>query len=486
MGSEAVQSLDFEHDLQAPVAIEAEQSLLGCLLYAPKTFWTISDDVSSDDFYDGLHQKIFALISDRLSRGENTSLPSLAPLIDANQAFDPLGGSEYLAKLVAAVPTLQIENYSQTVVDTALKRQLFYYADELKGRASRYTETGGLDVFDEAESRLSSLKVDAGRDDTETSSQAADSALEDFTRAQETYRSGGITGITTGIPGLDRKTGGLIKKTQCILGARTSVGKTSLAVSMSNAAAKAGHGVVWFSMEMTKSQLVARHLSDLGLGRSIIPYDDILRGKLRDDQWPDVQLFQDEFSKLPIWIDDRSKLTVAQMRRSLRRLKRLAQKKGQSIDLVIIDHVMKVRGEGEFRGNKTAEIINVSGDLFAMAKDLDVACLTLSQVVRGDPAERPHTYHLKYAGELENDADRVIMLHRKAQYLLQNPAPHGDLDAAASWELEFEKEKHRAELYLDKNRNGSTGLVEAFCQIKTSSFRDQNWRRGEDEQEALV
>ncbi|MDD4443807.1 MAG: replicative DNA helicase [Patescibacteria group bacterium] len=439
-----------------PHSLEAEESLLGSLLIDKDAIIKIADILVADDFYRDSHKNIFEAIKDLYSAQEPIDIITLANKLDDRSQLALIGGRSYLAKLSNTVATSgNIVHYANIIQKKATLRRLQQAAAEISSIS--FNEEGDIDnTLDAAESKIFSVS----RKYLKNTFTPIDSLLtEAFDRIDDLHKySGKLRGLPTGFNDLDNILAGLQKSDLIILAARPSVGKTSLALDIARQAAiKSKQGVGIFSLEMSKEQLVDRMLC----AQANVSLWKMRTGNLSDkDEDNDFGKIGEAMGKLaeaPIFIDDSGTLSIMEIRTKARRLK---MEKG--LGLIVIDYLQLMEGRGKYGDNRVQEIAEISRGLKSIARELDIPILALAQLSRAveqtSPAI-PKLSHLRDSGSIEQDADIVLFLYRKAADRSFNP---NDLP---------EEEKHSANIFIAKHRNGPTGQINLFFDETTASFK---------------
>ncbi len=392
--------------MSTPADIEAERAVLGSLLIQNAGYHAISGSLRSNQFFRKVHQTIYDALVNIIESGSDADFVTLRAELERRNQLDDVGGAVYLASLIDGVPrSVNIAHYASVVAEQSQRRRLMLLAKDLSAKA----ETGEDDsqaLLQWAEGQLIDV---AGRRVTsrrQTAAEAVPELMAELDR-RVTHR-GQITGIPTGFPSIDRMTMGWQPGDLIFIGARPSIGKTTLGVNCAIAAAKAGHRGVIFSLEMTAEQLWCRVLSEL----SSIPLERIRGGYLSDTEMQQTLAPALEvLNGLPLEIDDAPSRTFADVRRTCRQIQ-----SERGLAFVLIDYVQLMRGNLDRRGaTRNEELTDISNKLKVMAKDLRVPVLVLAQLGRASDKEdrRPKLSDFRECGAFEQDADIALMLHRK-------------------------------------------------------------------------
>lgn len=445
-----------------PQNLEAEQSLLGAILLDKDALIKIGDIIKADDFYDPKHQIIFEGMSDLYRRHEPIDLLSLGNILDERKQLERIGGRTYLVHLSNAVPTAShIVHYANIVVKKATLRRLVHAAHDIT--ALGYEQAEDVEsVLDLAEQKLFSVSQNFLKTAFTPIKDLLDNA---FDRIDELTRDAGkLRGTPTGFIDLDRHLGGLQKSDLIILAARPACGKTSFVLDIArHAATRQKTAVGIFSLEMAKEQLVDRMLC----AEANVNLWNLRNGKLSSDG------AQDDFARIghaigvlseaPIFIDDTASLNIMEIRTKARRLQM-----DQGLGMVIIDYLQLMEGRAGGGGggnsdNRTQEIAQITRGLKALARELNVPVIALSQLSRAVELTKPaipKLAHLRESGSIEQDADIVMFIYRKA----------ADKNYRTE-DLSIE-ERHTGEIHIAKHRNGPTGTVKLFFDEARASFRN--------------
>jgi replicative DNA helicase len=445
-----------------PANVEAEQALLGAIFRNNLAYGRVSDFLLPEHFSYAVHQRIYAAIAKLIERGQPADPISLKNLFDQDAALADLGGAEYLIQLAeSAVTIINAEDYGRRIHDLHLRRQLIDLGEDVVNEAySHDLDDEAVNQIERAEARLFQL-VDLGQmgRGLQPVAEHGRRALDRIEAAHRHDRR--VIGVATGLMDLDRKIGGLKPGNLVILAARPSMGKTALATNIAVNAAKAGARTAFFSIEMPGADLTTRLIAqEAGLSA-----DALFHGGLDVDAFDVIVQGEATLSKLPLEIDDTSGLTIGALRSRARRMKRRG-----GLGLIVIDYLQLMASQDRRRdGNRTQEVSEISCGLKAVAKDLDVPVLALSQLSRAVEQredKRPHLADLRESGSIEQDADVVMFLFRE-EYYLSRKDPH-DLTPA---EIDLLKETRSiAEVIVAKNRNGPIGTAKLHFHAEGIAF----------------
>lgn len=452
--------------------IEAEQKLLGSLLIDNRLFEHVADILAAEDFVNALHARIYRAISTMIGTGATADPITLRSYFDKDEALAELGGANYLGALArGAGLSSNARFYAQSISDLARRRDVVAAAQDILADAALPDPARAADiVIDEAEEKLFAI---ADRKNHAGAPVALDRlASSAVTHIEQAHRDGGAVTVDTGLAGLDAIISGMGAGDMCVLAARPGMGKTALAGSVAIFAARRGKRVALFSLEMTGEELAGRWIA----GLTGISTDRQRHGKIEHSEWQGLIDAQAELGRLPIFIDDQPRLSVAQMRQRCRRMRRRT-----GLDLVIIDHLQLVRQGGK-QESRRLEIGDASSMIKAIAKELGVPFLVLSQLSRAVEQrddKRPILSDLRESGDIEQDADVVMFLYRD-EYYLQRAEPRrrpsdtadGFASKQADWTDALSAAKGLAEIIVAKNRHGRNGVAKAYFDGERQTFTD--------------
>jgi len=460
-----------------PYDIEVEQALLGAILVDNRALEAVSTLVRAEHFYDPLHQRLFEAMSTSFERGGMVLTPlTLHAAMKADPGLQELGGHAYLAGLAAAAPAMpNVRDLARILHDAAVRRSLIRIGEDIVNTAYEAPHEKGPQVqIEEAEKALyrvseTSKYGDGPLDFAESLRRAVESAE----RAQA--RGGKISGVPSGFSDIDSLLGGLQPSDLLIIAGRPGMGKTALGTNMAFHAARAwqqdleagegdprGAPVLFFSLEMAAQQLSARILSE----QTEIEMWKIRNGRFSESEWEKFILTMQDLSTLPLYIDDTGGISIAQIAARARRMKR--EKK---IGLIIIDYLQLVEPSRR-QDNRVQEITEVTKGLKALAKELNVPILALSQLSRGVDSrddKRPVLSDLRESGSIEQDADVVMFVYRE-EYYLKTREPDPSTPEHAKWMEKLDKATNRAEVLVEKHRHGPTNKIDLFFDDRFTRF----------------
>ncbi|MNH50262.1 Replicative DNA helicase [compost metagenome] len=420
-----------------PQNLDAEKSLLGAVLIDEETLADISEHVTSKDFYDKRHATIYGGMMRLFERHKPVDLLTLTEELKKKDELEIIGGSAYLTELTNYVPTAaHAEAYAELVAQKAVRRRLIKASGEIS-ELGYDEDTTTQELLERAEAELFSVSDQSLKQDLVS----IESILtESFDRMEELHRNkGALRGVRTGYRDLDNMTAGLQRSDLIILAARPAMGKTTLVTNLAyNVATVAKQPVLFFSLEMSKEQLVDRMLADA----SGVDAWNIRTGNLSDDDFSKLSEAMGEMAEAPIYIDDTPGLSVLEMRTKARRAAHEAP-----LGLIIVDYLQLMQGSGKSDGNRVQEVSEISRGLKLIAREMNVPVIALSQLsrsVENRSPQIPQLADLRESGSIEQDADIVMFIYREAYY---NP--------------ETERE-NITDLIIAKHRNGPVGRVELY------------------------
>ncbi len=466
-----------------PHNIEAEQALLAALLINNAAVHRVAEFLLPEHFFEPVHGRIFGAILKLGERGQIANPVTLKTYFENDEALAEIGGASYLARLTgSAVTIINAPHYARIVHDLALRRALIELGEEMATTAfEAEVEKSAQDQIEQAEQRLFHL-AEVGS--AEGGPRAFGGALtEAINRVEAACKHGtGITGVATHFTDIDELLGGLHPSDLIIIAGRPSMGKTALATNIAFNAARAyreepgeegetrvldGAKVGFFSLEMSAEQLATRILAEV----SNIDSNRLRRGKLSNDDFLRVVQASREVSELPIFIDDTPALTIGQLRARARRLKRR-----HGLGLIVVDYLQLLRLAGGGRpDHRVQELSEITQGLKALAKELNVPVLALSQLSRAVEQrddKRPLLSDLRESGSIEQDADIVMFIYRE-EYYLRHREPPQDSDKHREWQAKMDKVYNLAEIIVAKQRHGPVGNRKLHFEHATTKFSNQ-------------
>ena len=436
-----------------PQNIEAEQAVLGAMLIDKEAIAKATEVLSADDFYREAHRVIFSAMLELYNKNEAVDMVTVTEILKRDNKLEDIGGIAYITSLANVVLTAaNVKYHAEIVAEKSVLRQLVRVSTEIAAMGYEANEDVGT-LLDTAESRILEISNRKKKNDFT----AINDILMDSVQSIESLlqNKGGFTGLPAGFADLDKLTSGLHPSDFIILAARPSMGKTALALNIVQSVALRAHkgiggeprSVAFFSLEMSKEQLVNRMLC----AEAGIDSQRLRVGEMHDEDWTHLWDACDTMSRAKIYIDDTAGITAMDMRSRARRLKA-----EHGLDLIVVDYLQLMQGSGKRNnsGDRQQEVSEISRSLKALARELDVPVLALSQLsrsVESRQVKRPMLSDLRESGSLEQDADIVAFLYREDYY---NP----------------ETENKHTELIIAKHRNGPVDTVNLFFQKQFTKF----------------
>ena len=454
---------------ELPNNIESEQSVIGSILLSNEMFDDINMLISSKNFYDPMHQKIFSAIESLIYKGMLANPITLKNFFENEK--DELNIPEYLVKITKfSSSTRQTIEYSKLIYDLYVKRELIKISGNVIDSAKlNDLDNDGQKIIENFEKSLFDL---AEKGSFNSSLVKFDEAMrQTIEMASNAYKNeDGIVGVPSGLSDLDDRLGGLHKSDLVIIAGRPSMGKTALATNIAfNAAKKIQNdgrksSIAFFSLEMSSEQLSTRILAE----QSRIKSNDIRRGKISEDQFDKFIETSKNVSELPLYIDETPAISIAAVSNRARRIKRL-----YGLDMVVVDYIQLMRASN-FKEGRVQEISEITQGLKALAKELSVPVLALSQLSRAVEQrddKKPQLSDLRESGSIEQDADVVMFVYREAYYLkVKEPRPA--TVEHAEWQAKMNEVSHLAELIIGKQRHGPTGNITLEFEEMFTKFKD--------------
>ena len=444
-----------------PQDLDAEKSVLGAVLKTDDVMANITTILTADDFYEPKHQLIYAAMLILYEQNQPIDLLTLTSKLKSQKNLDKAGGSSFLSELTNYVPTAaHSEAYAEIVAKHALRRRLIKAAGEIAQQA--YEEDGDISsIIDGAEKELFSAADQQSKNDYVA---LGDILIDTFDRIEELQNNkGALRGLKTGFHDLDHKTAGFQKSDLVIIGARPAMGKTTLAQNLIyNVASINKKPVLFFSLEMSREQIVDRMIADV----AGVDSWKIRTGNLSGDDYKKIAEATDEMSEVPIFIDDSSSVSILEMRTKARRAKH-----DHDIGMVVVDYLQLMSGSAASvkSGNRVQEVSEISRGLKQIARELNIPVIALAQLSRqvtGRDNPRPVLSDLRESGSIEQDADLVMFIHRP-DYYKQNDADYEPTNIT--------------ELMIAKHRNCPIGLVELYFHPEYLRFMSLDKGHRDDE-----
>ena len=455
---------------ELPNNIEAEQSVIGSILVTNEIFDEISTIISSSNFHDPMHQKIFNAIENLIYKGMLANPITLKNYFEDEK--DDLNIPEYLVKITKFSTSLrQAIEYSKIIYDMFVRRELIKISEQTIDSANiSDLDINGQNIIENSERLLFDL---AEKGSFNSSMLKFDDAMKQtIEMASAAYKNeGGIVGVPTGLRDLDDKLGGLHQSDLIIIAGRPSMGKTSLATNIAFNAAKfiqdngKKSSVAFFSLEMSSEQLSTRILSE----QARIGSNDIRRGRISDEQFDQFLETSKNIAELPLFIDETPAISIAAMSNRARRIKRL-----HGLDMIVVDYIQLMRGTTYNKDGRVQEISQITQGLKAIAKELGIPVVALSQLsrqVEQRDDHRPQLADLRESGSIEQDADVVMFVYREGYYL-QRKEPREATVEHAEWQAKMNEVSHLAEIIIGKQRHGPIGKVTLEFEERFTKFKD--------------
>ena len=461
-----------------PHNVEAEQALLGAILVNNDAFDRVSDFLRPEHFSEELHRRIFEIASQLIRAGKVATPVTLKTFLGEHD----LGGitvPQYLARLAAEATTIiNAEDYGRTIYDLATRRRLISIGEEVVNTAyDAPVDLSPREQIEEAERRLYEI-AEQGRYDGgfQTFSSALTHAIDMAAKAYE--REGKLSGVSTGMTDLDHKMGGLQRSDLVIVAGRPGMGKTALATNIAFNIARAfqsslrpdgthetinGGVVGFFSLEMSSEQLATRIIAE----QSGVPSYKIRRGDITDNEFQRISEAAREMQAVPFYIDHTGGISIAQLTARARRLKRQ-----RGLDVLVVDYLQLLSGSKSKGDNRVQELTEITTGLKALAKELNVPIMALSQLsrqVESREDKRPQLSDLRESGSIEQDADVVIFVFREEYYIHNQKPPEGSQEFIA-WQDKMDRVHGKAEIIIGKQRHGPTGTVELAFEAEFTRF----------------
>jgi len=458
---------------QMPCNIEAEQAVIGSVLVSNDIYDEISPLLDPQKFFDPIHSKLYQTIEELINKGLLANPITLKNYFENNEGLKELGGQEYLIKITKfSTSTKQAIDYANIVQEMHVRRELIKISESVLDQAATNTEmsNSGEEIIQNAEKSLFDL---AERGHFNQSIMKFESALKQtIDMAKSAYQNEeGLVGVPTGLTDLDSRIGGLHKQDLIIIAGRPSMGKTALATNIAFHAAKniekkgSKSAVAFFSLEMSSEQLSTRILSE----QSRIRSNDIRRGKVSEKEFEQFIETSKNIFELPLYIDETPAINIATISNRSRRIKRLF-----GLELIVVDYIQLMRSSGRKEYNRVQEISEITQGLKALAKELDVPVLALSQLSRAVEQrdnKKPQLADLRESGSIEQDADVVMFVYREAYYLENKEPALGSIEHA-EWQQKMDEISRLAEIMIGKQRHGPTGNVKVEFEAMYTKFKD--------------
>ena len=457
---------------EIPSNIEAEQHLLGSVLVNNDIIDEIANIINSEKFYDPIHIKIYEVIENLNNKGMVANPITLKNYFEKNQGLDDVGGVEYLVRLTRFSSSVkQAMDYAKIVHENFVKRELIQISHQIKDDSINPEDDKSSDlIIEDAEKLLFEL---AERGSFSQSFMKFNLALDQsINMAEQAMKNDqGIVGVPTGLTELDEKLGGLHKSDLVIIAGRPSMGKTALATNIAYHAAKniqlkgLKSSVAFFSLEMSSEQLSTRILSE----QSRIKSNDIRRGKATEEELGRYIETSRDIYDLPLYIDETPAITISTLSNRARRIKRLF-----GLNLIVVDYIQLMRTSSKRNDGRVQEISEITQGLKALAKELSVPVLALSQLSRAVEQrddKKPQLADLRESGSIEQDADVVLFVFREEYYEEKKQPKLGSIEHA-EWQSKMSDIAGLAEILIGKQRHGPTGNIQVEFEGMYTKFKD--------------
>lgn len=458
---------------ETPPSLAAEQAVIAALLIQPERIGDVLARVKPDEFSHPIHRRLVALIEELSREGRTPSVQSVLAVMGEHDVEDGYSARVYLVDLVRThEPVLPLVDALEVIRDAAQRHALKSIGAVLGAQAGQQTAcvadiaSGAVHALDDV---LSAMRV--GKRHVFDARGLADAALQHLDAEDAPLP-------TTGLADMDRMIGGWPVGELTIWAGRPGMGKSACATAAVLRAAKAGHGVGFFSLEMHGIQIGARMLTDLAYtGEHPIHYEDILKRRVDQRARQRIEAAAAQLDALPIKAEEQRGLTLAEIASRARKMANAFDKIGQRMTVLVVDHMGLVMPSGRYKGNRVQEVGEISDGLATLAKDLNVAVIALCQLnrgVEGRENKRPGLSDLRDSGSIEQDASLVIFSYRPAYYLRDRLDDH---TAEAARQMALDTCKNKLELIIAKNRNGALGTVDAFVDIGANAIRNASYQR---------
>jgi replicative DNA helicase len=465
----------------APHNIEAEQALLGAILVNNEAFYRVSDFLEPKHFFEPIHQRIYELAGGLVRANKVATPVTLKTFLPGDVDIAGLSVNQYLARLAAEATTIiNAQDYGRTVYDLSIRRDLIMIGEDMVNLAyDAPVESTPMHHIEDAERKLYEI-AETGRYDSgfQRFAQALTTAVDMAARAYQ--RDGSLSGLATGLTDLDARMGGLQSSDLIILAGRPGMGKTALATNIAYNVAKAyvpetradgqtvaadGGIVGFFSLEMSAEQLATRIIAE----QTGISSNKIRRGGIDESDFEKIKDVSIELQSLPFFVDETGGLSIGQLAARARRLKRQ-----RGLDFLVIDYLQLLQGSSRRSSeNRVQEITEITTRLKALAKELNIPIMALSQLsrqVESRDDKRPQLSDLRESGSIEQDADVVMFVFREEYYHQMRKPTEANREKFAEWLAEGERVDGKAEVIIGKQRHGPTGTVELQFDAAVTRF----------------
>jgi replicative DNA helicase len=440
-----------------PQALDVEMAVLGAMLIEKEAILKVVDIINGNDFYKEIHKQIFLVVYDLYVEDQPIDIFTVSEALKKNGIFAEVGGASYLTELINSIQTAaNVEYYASIIRDKSIARQLITTGSNIVSDAFN-EQVSPEEILDKSQSALFNISQQKSKKGFSSIAKLVRPMLENLERLH--YNPKDVSGLSTGFRDFDAKTTGLHPGELVVIAARPSMGKTAFALNIAeNVAVVNKKSVAIFSLEMKQEALMSRFLASLAR----INAGKLRNGRYNSTDWPRLTNAASKIAQAPIFIDDDSNISVIELRARARKLAIELQSKGTPLSLVIVDYIQFIQGTGRKFESRQQEVSDISRSLKALAKDLDVPVIVLSQLSRrteerGRRDNKPQLSDLRDSGAIEQDADLVAMLYREGYYNREDP----DL-------------QRKATLIIGKQRNGPTGDIDLVFEGEYTKFSDQS------------
>jgi len=457
---------------ELPHNIEAEQGIIGAILLNNEIYFEISDKINADSFYEPVHRIIYDVISKFISKGQLATPITLKSYFEVEKNLDEIGGSNYLVRLANSAVSLDYaKSYAQIIYDLAVRRGLYELGGKVQHNAiEKNIEVKPEDLIEDAERQLYQI---AEKGSTSTNIHTFQSSVEEAIElAKKAFeKDSSVVGISSEFIDLDAKLGGFHPSDLIIIAGRPSMGKTSLATNIAFNIAKNAHAsndtdssVLFFSLEMSSEQLARRILSE----QAKISSNDIRRGNLSENDLDNLVSVSKAVLEIPLFIDDTPAVNIGTLSSRARRLKRT-----NGLGVIVVDYLQLLRPSKTSRNeSRVLEISEITQGLKALAKELNIPIIALSQLsrqVEQREDKKPQLSDLRESGSIEQDSDVVMFIYREEYYLEKN-APSPGTPEFIEWQQKMDEIHGQADLLIMKQRHGPTGNIKLSFDAKYTRF----------------
>jgi replicative DNA helicase len=452
-----------------PHSVESEQALLGAVLVNNEVISLVQDFLKKDHFFEPLHGEIYGIAEQLIHMGKSVTPVTLLTFLQDGLIYENMTIRKYIARLAAEATTIvNAKDYALNIRDLALHRRIMDVGAEMQRSIPRDIIKFSSEVIDEIDA--ASQEVASHIERPVELGEAVTLAIEASAKAYQ--NNGAVLGLSWGWEDLDTKTLGLHAGDLIILAGRPGMGKTAIALGLARNLARGGHPGAIFSCEMNATSLAQRMVSDEMFDTAPIPYLNLRSGRYQEETFSRIVEAGKRLNELPVWIDPKGEATVSGIAAKARRRKRMGK-----LQWIVIDYLQLLKTGDRYNGNRVLEIGEITSSLKRLAKELEVPIVLLSQLnrqVESRDDKRPTMADLRESGNIEQDADLIVMLYREAYYLERsmpkNTRP--DSEEFAGWQIKMNKVKNLLEIIVEKQRQGPIGSVPVFCNIACNAVRD--------------